>query len=467
MEQAKVSSDSSSSLLLMLLAVLLIPAALGSSLTIFNDGDTSWHLATGGWILDHRAIPHTDPFSFTWAGKPWTPMEWLADVIYASAFRLAGYAGVAAVVTAALMALHGLIYFNARRYISPVFAVGGLIALDVSLIPMMLARPHVLTWPLVALWVWLLVDARRFERAPPLWSASIITLWANLHASFLMGLVIAGAFGLEALVASQDRRATLRQWSLFGLACLAAFCINPHGIYALTYPLGFAHLKFLPLIAEWMPSTPSFTPFFFVALLIVALVIAWKRPKLPWIRWLLLAILLGLALLQVRHQAMFAIVAAMLLPSGFKKIDAEAPPTPVPTLKLAGVAAVVLVVARAIMPLHPAEGAVNPWRLIATVPTDLRSKPVLNSYSMGGPLILAGIRPYIDGRSDMYGDDLVLGYSRIVNGNAAEFDNTVKRWDIRWAIVSHEGKKLRALLNAAGWRPIASDQAGTVYVRPT
>ena len=26
---------------------------------------------------------------------------------------------------------------------------------------------------------------------------------------------------------------------------------------------------------------------------------------------------------------------------------------------------------------------------------------------MGGPLILSGIRPYIDGRGDMYGDDLV------------------------------------------------------------
>ena len=62
-------------------AVLLIPAVLGSSKTIFNDGDVSWHIATGQWILDHRAIPHTDPFSFTWAGKPWVPIEWLAEVI--------------------------------------------------------------------------------------------------------------------------------------------------------------------------------------------------------------------------------------------------------------------------------------------------------------------------------------------------------------------------------------------------
>ena len=50
----------------LLIAVLLVPAVLGSSQTIFNDGDVSWHIATGQWIIDHRTIPHTDPFSFTW-----------------------------------------------------------------------------------------------------------------------------------------------------------------------------------------------------------------------------------------------------------------------------------------------------------------------------------------------------------------------------------------------------------------
>ena len=100
-----------------MLAVVLIPAVLGSSTTIFNDGDVSWHIATGQWILHHRAIPHTDPFSFTWAGKPWVPIEWLAETIYGAAYSLAGYGGVAALVTAALMALHALVFLNAARWI--------------------------------------------------------------------------------------------------------------------------------------------------------------------------------------------------------------------------------------------------------------------------------------------------------------------------------------------------------------
>ena len=58
---AKAADDKGPSILPLFVAVLLIPAVLGSSKTIFNDGDVSWHIATGQWILDHRAIPHVDP----------------------------------------------------------------------------------------------------------------------------------------------------------------------------------------------------------------------------------------------------------------------------------------------------------------------------------------------------------------------------------------------------------------------
>src|SRR5215218_5575821 len=109
MASTAASGDLSQSHLPMLLAVLLIPAALGSSGTIFNDGDVSWHIATGQWILDHGAIPRTDPFSFTWADRPWVPIEWLAEVVMAGAYRIAGYSGIAALATAALIALHVVI----------------------------------------------------------------------------------------------------------------------------------------------------------------------------------------------------------------------------------------------------------------------------------------------------------------------------------------------------------------------
>ncbi|MEO7276725.1 MAG: hypothetical protein ABIW33_01725 [Sphingomicrobium sp.] len=446
-----------------LIAVLLIPATLGSSATIFNDGDVSWHIATGQWILDHAAIPRTDPFSFTWAGKPWVPIEWLAELFYAGAYRLAGYGGVAALVTAALMALHALVYFRARRFIG--WALLPIVMMDIVLVPMTLARPHVLAWPIIAGWTLLMLRARDQARAPPLAAALLMVVWANLHGSYVLGLAIAAAFGLEALIASENRAAVARQWGLFGLACAAAVLVNANGLAGVLHPFRIASLAMLPLIDEWKPSNFAVTPYFFVATAVALALIAWKRPRLHPVRWLMLAGLLALALMQTRHQAVLAIVAAMILPGGF----ARAADRPAAARGLVGIAlggALALVLARLAMPLDPPENEANPWLLIAAVPPALRSQPVINAYTMGGPLILKGIRPYIDGRGDMYGDDLVLGYAQIAHGDPVALEQAVKRWDIRWAIVANRPTGLSALLaGSPDWRLIARDSAGSVYVR--
>jgi hypothetical protein len=393
------------------------------------------------------------------------PIEWLAEVFYAGAYRIAGYGGVAALVTAALMAVHGLIYFNAARFVRPWVAVAALVAMDVVLIPMMLARPHVLAWPLIALWTWLMLRARERGRAPPLAAALLTIIWANMHGSFVMGLAIAGAFGLEALVATPDRARVLRQWGLFGLACAAAVFVNANGLDGVFHPFRIANLAMLPLIDEWKPSNPAVTPFFFGVLAVVLALIAWKRPRLHPVRWMLLGALLVLALLQVRHQTVLAIVAAMLLPEGFAKgREGEGLPDRLVAVAAAGAAALVAV--RAILPLSAPDNEANPGQLIASVPAELRGQPVINGYTMGGPLILAGIRPYIDGRGDMYGDELVVGYARITHGDPAALDAAVKRWGITWAIVPNHGSGLgRLLAKSPGWRLLKKDDVGSIYVR--
>ena len=453
------------SLLPMVVAVLLVPAALGSSGTIFNDGDVSWHIATGQWIIAHQAIPSVDPFSFTWAGQPWVPIEWAAELTMAAAYRLSGYAGIAALATLALGALHGLVYFNAARFVRPWAAAAIVVAMDLVLVPMTLARPHLLAWPLLALWTVLMLRARERGRAPPLAAALLMVLWANLHGSFVMGLAIAAAFGLDALVAEKDKGRVIRQWGLFGLACIAAIFVNANGLEGVLHPLKIANLAMLPLIDEWKPSNPSVTPFFFAVLASAAFLIWRRRLKLSPVRWLLLGALLVLAMLQVRHQAVLAIVAAIILPTGFAKArDMAAPDRRLRWLAAASLGGLVLV--RAVLPLEPPESETNPWQLIAAVPSELRGQPVLNGYSMGGPLILSGIRPYVDGRGDMYGDALVVGYKKITDGDPAELAAATQRWNLRWAILPHRYKKLLALLDRTpGWRRIAEQPSGVIYVR--
>src|SRR5260370_33703889 len=64
------------------------------------DPDTMWQITVGQWILDHRAVPETDVYSFAMRGQPWISTQWLAQVAYAKAYVVAGCSG--AVVTAAV-----------------------------------------------------------------------------------------------------------------------------------------------------------------------------------------------------------------------------------------------------------------------------------------------------------------------------------------------------------------------------
>src|ERR1700733_8860503 len=57
---------------------------------ILNDSDTLWQIRTGEWILNHHAIPATDPFSYTAGDRPWVGHEWLPETLMALAYRAGG-----------------------------------------------------------------------------------------------------------------------------------------------------------------------------------------------------------------------------------------------------------------------------------------------------------------------------------------------------------------------------------------
>jgi hypothetical protein len=365
---------------------------------------------------------------------------------------------LAAITAAAIMGLNAILLLYLRSRVGPIGLVLVILTMDVVLSAFMLARPHVLVWPLLDAWTVLLARSGETGRPPPLWSALLLTLWTNLHGSFPMAAIIGGFLALDALIAAQWK--TWRQWLLFAAVCLVAICLNLNGLDGLLQPFRVAQLKTLNLIGEWQPTIPRFTPQFYGALLLVLGILLWRGARIPIGRLLLLLTMLMLAFMQLRHQSWFAIVAAVIIPPLLgKKTEPRGNSLPV----LA--AAIPLLLARAMWPLTPPESVANPRSLLAHVPADLRSQPVFNEYSFGGPLILAGIRPYIDGRSEMYGDAFMTDYSAIADGDLARFDQAVKRYGIRWVILPPDLKLKKKLDGSPAWRPIYSDKVGVILVR--
>lgn len=458
--------------LLFAVFVLAVPVFIAGHWTVFRDGDVSWHVAAGRWIFEHGRVPSVDPFSFTMAGKPWVAFEWGAEVIYWLAYRAAGFAGLAAVVAAALMALFGVLFAYLRPRAGPVALLLVFVVTCLVLMPFIMARPHTLAWPFLAAWSALLFRYRDEKQAPPLALALLIFVWANLHGSYFAGFIVAAAVALDALNEAGWNRQVLVRWLMFGLASLLTSLLNANGIAGVLHPLTISGMSTLPNIGEWQPSSPRSTPFFYLALLAVTGALLWVRPRFRPGEILLLILTLAMALTHIRHQSVFVIIAALIVtPKLAHPAREDAGPlfasSEAARIWLCGatLAGAILLVGRAAVPLVPRETFSNPRGLIAHVPTEVRSQPVLNEYSMGGPLILAGIRPYIDGRADMYGDAFFKDYLNITSGNRHAFDRAVARYGIRWTILQNGGRLAEELDESPGWRRVYSDRVGVIHVR--
>lgn len=459
--------------LLLAVFVLLLPPLLASKPGLFADGDVSWHVAAGQWILANGRIPDTDPFSFTMAGQPWVPHEWLAEIAYALAFNAGGYAGLAAVVTAALMALHLTVFLHLRSRVGPVAMLAAFVAMDLILAKFLLARPHVLVWPLLAVWTSVLLNRRDQGRAPPLPLAFLMLVWTNLHGSFALGFIVAGAIALDAMIASGWRRSLFFGWLNFGLLALLAGLLNLNGPDGLLHPFAIMGMDTLHLINEWNPGTPSESPIYFAILIATLAIVFLKGARLTPGETLLLLVLLTMGFMQVRHQSWLAIVAAMMLtPRLVTSLRSSALPlfaSRGQRRAWAGGAlalAILLVAARLLLPLQPKESAAIPLGLIAAVPPELRSQPVLNEYSFGGPLILAGIRPYVDGRADMYGDAFLTDYVGIAEkGDLERFERAVDRYGLRWTMLPERSPLVKWLDKSPEWSRIHSNEQGVIHMR--
>src|SRR3970040_255321 len=62
-----------------LVTAITLCAIFAMAARVSVDTDTWWHLRTGQWIVEHHAVPQTDPFSYTRAGAEWKIPGWIGQ----------------------------------------------------------------------------------------------------------------------------------------------------------------------------------------------------------------------------------------------------------------------------------------------------------------------------------------------------------------------------------------------------
>src|SRR6185312_15122033 len=299
-------------------AIALVAAAIAFCGTLFapqvlNDGDTFFHIAAGARMLADHAVLYRDPFSYTFSGASWEAHEWLAEIVMAASYQWGGWSLLLLLFAAVAAGSAGLLAHHLGRWLDwRTQALVTILALS-CMTPSLLARPHLLALPLLELWTAGLVIARSKRRAPSFALLPLMTLWVNIHGSFLLGLALVVGLAIEAIASDEDRVAAFRHWGSFAIGAVVAALLNPHGFAGLLFPLHMAATASLAHVSEWQPTDFSQVQPFELVLLAAIYAFMTRGVKLPPWRALIVLGLLYLALQHQRHQIVFALAAPLLL----------------------------------------------------------------------------------------------------------------------------------------------------------
>ena len=441
---------------------------------LLADPDTYWQITIGRWIFDHRAVPVSDIYSFTMTGRPWISTQWLAQVLYGQADAIGGWSGIV-VLTALPIALTFAILarFLERR----VGAIATMVLLSIAFaiaLPHLLARPHALALPVMVAWVAALLSASERRKAPSLWLIALMALWANLHGSFVLGLMLIAPIALDALVnaGTPIRKDLVLRWAGFGLTALAASCLTPYGWNSLLAAQNILSLgEALSIIREWAPA--NFSSFgLFEACILGALALALVTGvTFPPVRILLLLGLLHIALTHVRNADVFALLTPMVLAAPlaarFKNLrDASQGATLSPQMLV--MPAIVVAILTATIPTLTSY-APNSWISPSAAVSILKSynpKRVFNDYDLGGYLIWRGVPTYIDGRTELYGEDFMVEHNAAsALAKPTRFFELLDTHKIDATILRRQTAGSKLLDRLPEWQQVYADDVAVVHIR--
>jgi hypothetical protein len=471
--------------------VLIVPiVAVGLALTLgirlgdvpHVDNDYWWHLAAGEWILDNRAIPTTDPFSWTHGGQEWIPHEWFAEVIQAATVRATGYVG--AIVLTGVVAIAGFwrlmagvrAYGLSRRAICLLMLLWGGVFIRGNV---MTVRPQL--WSL-ALFAVLLAAIAEHEtgRRRTLWLLPpLFVLWINVNLSALIGIACLGAFTLDRFLHHRlDRH-------LFTASALSvvALLVNPSGLgladAVLRYgnPAASRHLNIL----EWMQPVlgePTHLGFVF-ALPMAALAIPQLLRGRLWPTLPLLALAYQ-SFTALRFVPLYVMVAFIFAGWLVWKRELDVAPlakwTPLiplsarTTALAANVAAVVIVIAATASPSQfqrePLEVGF-PEEAATMILEEYPGARIFNVYDYGGYLIHrfdGENQVFVDGREEMYGEPFMRQYWSFIYGESG-WEDYFDSNGIEVAVVRPWDGLYYQLTESPNWVQVQGDGFAAMFVR--
>lgn len=298
--------------LLLIFGALAAAVVLTSSISSY---DFFWHLSTGRWIVEHRALPLVDPFTLGSDQIRWINGEWLFQMLQWFVWKID--AETSTIIARGLLAFTGvlaLLWFSRRKSIDPALAFALVMICLYGAEHRLGYRPEGAATLLAIVFAVIAFSEMR-TAARTMLLAAIAIVWINTHPSALLAPFLFGASWISRLQRGERDR-------LDGMTVImipAALLMNPYGFGGVLAPLSLARLasggSFVN--TEWLPTSPAIFPIVYAAILLGALLMlrrrdAWRAHAGEIILFIALS---ALAVRYVRnHGLFFAMLPVVLAP---------------------------------------------------------------------------------------------------------------------------------------------------------
>jgi hypothetical protein len=474
---------------------LLFVLIFNSGQGLLGDGDTGYHIRTGEIILQTWRVPQQDIYSLHSPPLKWTAHEWMAEIIMAAFFRVAGLTGVVTFFAFLLAITHWLLYQTLRSKSNDILLCTLVTILATATSSShWLARPHVFSLMLTVIWCHCLDRFQCKNDRTLIYLPLLMLLWVNLHGGYFFGLVLLAFYLFGNVVYSfvgrpdklQQYRIKAKSLLLVLVATVGICAINPYGFEILWFPIRVTSDRFvMDRVREFMsPNFHEVLPFKYMLLATIGM-LALSRSPLNLIEAALITLVLYMALYSARHVSLFAIVAAPLLLRTGESIIGRLP-EPFFQFYRTRNRNLTAIEANLNGYLWPTIGALIVFALVFTgalkyqfndkifpvtavefLKKEIITGNMFNNDEFGDYIIFAAWPNYLvfmDGRSDMYGEKLGTAYLKVANVQPG-WKDIFSKFDISWIIFDTHSALTAVLREQPDWQPIYSDQVATIFVK--
>lgn len=460
------------------------------------DLDIWLHLKAGEYIAQNTTVPSTDIFSFTLQGKPWIDHSWLFQLLSYLIYDKWQAEGLiflqGAVITLSFLVLFLIGYKTAGSYIEPAILTLWVAYASTSRFNI---RPDIFSVFFFVLYLYLLrfhIDKKAIWLLVPLQ-----VLWVNIHGYFFLGPLLI-------LVFLKKKNLVLLFSTIF------ASLLNPYGFKGLLYP--FSVFKesllgknqiFFKYIQELQPTFDSsgvLSNYFYSLVIVCFLLMAVNFKKLKP-REIFLVIFFFLFSFTRRHVIFFSFIAYIIIISylglTIKKLSSNIQVKAsfrqaLYFLFKYGLAVIFIIwlgtrINTALgstyydfdsgelkSSLSGIDNKRYPEKAADFILENKIDSNMFNDFNSGAYLIgrlYPKRKVFIDGRTELYGQEFFKRYMDSLNGNAATFKNIIEQYQISAILLNMTSTPMPKIISYIyknpEWRLVFLDDSAVVFLKNT